>query len=61
MTMPIRCPICGARLMDANDESILSQTVIEPVKKGNTYDYIVKCTRCKSKIGVSKLAEKSIA
>lgn len=44
----VHCPICGARLCDAK-----STELIRVAKSDSNSEIILKCYKCKSKIGVS--------
>ena len=61
MTIPIRCPICKTRLMDAENKNVLKGTIVECVQEKHSYDYRVKCTGCKHIIGIRQIPNKSIA
>lgn len=55
MRRAIRCPVCGHRLLDAEDNV---KTQVRPVEKDAKWkpDFYEKCVGCKSDIGIKKTA-----
>ena len=49
----LRCPKCGARLIDA---SFGIKTLVKTIEAGDCWeaDYCTKCHLCKAKIGIRK-------
>ncbi len=52
---PVRCPKCGGRIMDARIDTKVQ--FITP-SMGRCPDFILKCGRCGTEIGVEKLNRK---
>lgn len=50
---PIKCPLCGRRLMDENFTSN-SQIIINPIDDGDA-DYYLKCPKCTAEVGIRKI------
>ncbi len=61
MSIPIRCPGCGARLIDAANGTVYHQTQVKLAPCESEADFLVKCQRCKKIIGFTKVSQKSIA
>lgn len=52
---PICCPDCNARLLNAGDKSVKNGTQTEIVRDfGRKYEYIIRCPKCGSYIGIIK-------
>ncbi len=48
------CPLCGSRIIDA-DEKVKSEVRAYKQAKKWKADYYMKCWKCKSNIGLKKL------
>ena len=47
---PIKCPTCGWRLFDSDEQSTVSPQVETDIEDTGNHNFI-KCPRCKSLIG----------
>lgn len=64
MLEKIKCPQCGARLIDANKSQFECTIVMKSTgKEQNEPDYQIKCYKCKSLINVyqNKIQARSLA
>ena len=48
----IKCPICKAKLIEADSDVIVEVRVINDDIEGWNPDLVQKCWKCKSKIGI---------
>lgn len=52
---PIYCPDCKSRLMNAGDRAVKNGTRTEIVTNSlSSYEYIIRCHKCGSYIGIIK-------
>lgn len=54
MNKQLKCPCCGARLLDEAEHS-KSEVRVANSKSDWKADYYTKCRRCKKEIGLRKL------
>lgn len=52
----LRCPVCGARLIDAAKNITTELRPEEDVQTGWQPDYYQKCYKCKKLIGIRKVS-----
>lgn len=52
----LRCPICGARLIDTVPGNVSELLAEEKIQTGWNPDYFQKCTKCKNQIGIRKVS-----
>lgn len=50
----IKCPCCGSRLMDSNEQIITVAEEAAPYGEEEA-DYFIKCKTCKKEIGIKKI------
>lgn len=50
----IKCPCCGSRLIDSNEQIITVAEEVELYGKKEA-DYFIKCKVCKKEIGIKKI------
>ena len=56
---PIYCPHCNFRLLNAGDKSVKNGTTVQLIKQNNSgYEYIIRCGRCGSYVGIVNSAVK---
>lgn len=50
----IKCPCCGRRLIDSNEQIITVAESVVPYESKES-DYFLKCNMCKNEIGIKKI------
>ncbi len=64
MQKTIQCPLCGSRIMDA-EENVSTQTMVVKPNDPDTLlnkwspDYYIKCWKCKAKIALRKIENRT--
>ncbi len=49
----VHCPKCRARLMDIHAEDIEYKSVLAQIGQQMTFDFSMKCPKCRSIVGIS--------